>query len=63
MGGDGAARVESFKSKRAFEARLRELEDELLADHLDGIGLVASAACDDCPAPPSLPTTLPRTRS
>ena len=38
MGGDGAARVESFKSKRAFEARLRELEDELLADHWTASG-------------------------
>jgi len=32
MGSSGAPQVESFKSKKAFEARLRELEAELIAD-------------------------------
>jgi hypothetical protein len=38
MSGDGAPRIESFKSKRAFETRLRELEDELLAEHWTASG-------------------------
>ena len=32
MGSDGTPQVESFKSKKAFEARLRQLEAELIAD-------------------------------
>ena len=32
MGSNGVPQVESFKSKKAFEARLRELEAELVAD-------------------------------
>src|SRR6185503_16607730 len=32
MDSDGTPQVESFKSKKAFEARLRQLEAELIAD-------------------------------
>ena len=38
LGDDGAPHVESFKSKKAFEKRLRELEAELLADHWTASG-------------------------
>jgi hypothetical protein len=32
MDSDGTPQVESFKSKKAFETRLRQLEAELIAD-------------------------------